>query len=59
MKNNNKEKFFIFSNRNPYSSNEKLNNSQINLNNFESNVNKTSVQKIKNKNKLIFKKTTE
>jgi len=58
IKDNNQEKFFIFSNKDLYSSNEKICNNYVKIHTSEDNVNEIPVQKIKNKNKFLYKVTT-
>jgi post-segregation antitoxin (ccd killing protein) len=57
-KDNNQEKFFIFSDKDLYRSNEKVCNNYIKIHTSEDNSNETFVQKIKNKNKFLYKVTT-
>jgi len=57
-KDNIKEKFFIFSDKDLYRSNEKVCNNYVKIHTSENNGNESSVQKIKNKNKFLFKVTT-
>jgi post-segregation antitoxin (ccd killing protein) len=57
-KDNNQEKFFIFSDNNLYRRNEKICNNYVKIHTSEDNVNESSVQKIKNKNKFPYKVTT-
>jgi post-segregation antitoxin (ccd killing protein) len=57
-KDNNQEKFFIFSNKDLYRSNEKVCNNYVKICTCEDNVNEIPVQKIKNKNKFLYKVTT-
>jgi post-segregation antitoxin (ccd killing protein) len=57
-KDNNQEKFFIFSDKDLYSSNEKICNNYVKIHTSEDSVNEIPVQKIKNKNKFLYKVTT-
>ncbi|MEM5790516.1 MAG: hypothetical protein QXP77_00450 [Candidatus Aenigmatarchaeota archaeon] len=57
-KNDNQEKFFIFSDKDLYSSDEKVCNDYVKIHTFGDNGNESSVQKIKNKNKFSFRITT-
>jgi post-segregation antitoxin (ccd killing protein) len=57
-KDNNQEKFFIFSNKDLYRSNEKVCNNYVKIHTSEDNGNEIPVQKIKNKNKFLYKVTT-
>jgi post-segregation antitoxin (ccd killing protein) len=57
-KDNNQEKFFIFSDKDLYSSNEKVCNNYIKIHTSEDNSNEIPAQKIKNKNKFLYKVTT-
>lgn len=57
-KDRDKEKFFIFSNRNLSSSNEKICNNYVKIHTSDNDDNESSVQKIKNKNKFSFRITT-
>jgi post-segregation antitoxin (ccd killing protein) len=57
-KDNNQEKFFIFSDNDLCRRNEKVCNNYVKIHTSEDNVNESSVQKIKNKNKFLYKVTT-
>jgi post-segregation antitoxin (ccd killing protein) len=57
-KDNNQEKFFIFSNKDLYRSNEKVCNNYVKIHTSEDNSNEIPAQKIKNKNKFLYKVTT-
>jgi post-segregation antitoxin (ccd killing protein) len=57
-KDNNQEKFFIFSDNDLYRRNEKVCNNYVKIHTSEDNVNEIPIQKIKNKNKFLYKVTT-
>ncbi|MEM5766376.1 MAG: hypothetical protein QW423_01940 [Candidatus Aenigmatarchaeota archaeon] len=57
-KNDNQEKFFIFYDKDLYSSNEKICNNYVKIHTSDNDNNESSVQKIKNKNKFSLRITT-